>query len=48
MYRVAWLEFSKSGKLVMKSRRFADRIRQQAFISKLFKKGNLYQIIACD
>lgn len=43
---VAWQEFTKSGRLVTRSKSFSSERAMSRFIEKLFVKDGFYQIIA--
>ena len=46
MFEVAWQEFNKSGRLVVKRKCFKDERAMERFVQKLFQKDSFYQILA--
>ena len=46
MFEVAWQEFNKSGRLVVKRKSFKARWQMERYISKLFEKDSFYNLLA--
>lgn len=46
MNEIIWQEFNKSGRLVVKRKRFANERAMERYIKKLFVKDSFYQLLA--
>lgn len=46
MFEIAWKEFTKSGRIVIKSKSFDNEVKMNIFIERLFGKENFYEMIA--
>ncbi len=45
MFEVAWKEFNRSDRIVVKRRAFKTEKARNSFIDKLFQKDNFFEIV---